>query len=90
MGNLGPSTRTITAVMLSDRPGRLAKSTSAWTASAGGRQPRAMPISSSSLARQPSLHNRKVSPAWTGWGPSRSTCTAGLGPSDRVMMFFEI
>ena len=38
----------------------------------------------------PSLQNRKVSPGWTGNGPSKSTCTARAGPSDRVMMFLEI
>ena len=77
--------------MLSGPPRRLAKSTSARTASAGGRQLRTMPISSSfTWPDRPSLHSRKVSPAWTGNGPSRSTWTAALGPSDRVMMFLEM
>ena len=70
---------------------KLAKSISARTASAGGKQLNVKPISSSlTWPDKPSLQSKKVSPVWIGKGPSKSTRTVGFGPSERVMMFLEI
>ncbi len=84
----GPVMRTTSTVILSWPPRRFAKSVNTWADSEGGKLARIGPISSSwTRPVSPSLQSRNVSPSSSGKGPSKSVCTVGLGPSERVMMF---
>ena len=81
-----PITWTMMMVMLSGPPRRFAKSTRNWEASSGGNVATAAPISASPTSPlSPSLQSKKVSPSWTGKGPSQSTWTSEFGPSERVI-----